>query len=87
MHAKNKVFTISGSDACLLFFFFFFSPSFLCVLFLQAKIDEVLNLIQNADPTGETRPDSSEMLGLEGRHMDQVVKAWIGAGGGGGGGE
>ena len=42
---------------------------------MQAKIDEVLNLIQNADPTGETRPDSSEMLGLEGRHRDQVVKA------------
>ncbi|XP_076437982.1 signal transducing adapter molecule 2-like isoform X2 [Babylonia areolata] len=31
----------------------------------ENKIDEVLNLIQNADPTGETRPDSAEMLGLE----------------------
>ena len=32
---------------------------------LQRKIDEVLNLIQNADPTGEIRPDTPQMLGLE----------------------
>ncbi|BFZ11096.1 hypothetical protein BsWGS_14135 [Bradybaena similaris] len=31
----------------------------------EAKIDEVLNLIQNADPTGETQPDSNHMLMLE----------------------
>lgn len=31
----------------------------------ETKIDEVLTMIQNADPTGETRPDSGEMLGLE----------------------
>ncbi|KAK7485980.1 hypothetical protein BaRGS_00022732 [Batillaria attramentaria] len=31
----------------------------------ETKIDEVLNLIQNADPTGETRPDTGEMLSLE----------------------
>ncbi|CAG5128190.1 unnamed protein product [Candidula unifasciata] len=31
----------------------------------EAKIDEVLNLIQNADPTGETQPDSDHMLMLE----------------------
>lgn len=31
----------------------------------EPKIDEVLNLIQNADPTGEIRPDTAEMLGLE----------------------
>ena len=32
----------------------------------ESKIDEVLALIQNADPTGETQPDSQQMLGLEG---------------------
>ncbi|KAH9508288.1 hypothetical protein Btru_050731 [Bulinus truncatus] len=31
----------------------------------EAKIDEVLALIQNADPTGETQPDSQHMLMLE----------------------
>ncbi|XP_070209310.1 signal transducing adapter molecule 1-like isoform X2 [Littorina saxatilis] len=31
----------------------------------EGKIDEVLNMIQNADPTGEIHPDSPEMLGLE----------------------
>ncbi|GFS06908.1 signal transducing adapter molecule 2 [Elysia marginata] len=31
----------------------------------ESKIDEVLTLIQNADPTGETHPDSPQMLGLE----------------------
>uniref|UniRef100_A0A0B6ZHD2 Signal transducing adapter molecule 1 n=1 Tax=Arion vulgaris TaxID=1028688 RepID=A0A0B6ZHD2_9EUPU len=31
----------------------------------EAKIDEVLTLIQNADPTGETQPDSHHMLMLE----------------------
>ncbi|XP_062566054.1 signal transducing adapter molecule 2-like [Saccostrea cucullata] len=31
----------------------------------EGKIDEVLQLIQNADPTGETQPDSTEMLRLE----------------------
>ncbi|CAI9728822.1 signal transducing adapter molecule 1-like [Octopus vulgaris] len=31
----------------------------------EAKIDQVLALIQNADPTGETQPDSSELLSLE----------------------
>jgi hypothetical protein len=36
------------------------------IFVVQGKIDEVLSLIQNADPTGEMRPDSGEMLGLEG---------------------
>ncbi|XP_069105870.1 signal transducing adapter molecule 1-like [Argopecten irradians] len=31
----------------------------------EEKIDNVLQLIQNADPTGETQPDSEEMLRLE----------------------
>lgn len=31
----------------------------------QGKIDEALQLIQNADPTGETQTDSTEMLRLE----------------------
>ncbi|XP_005109097.1 signal transducing adapter molecule 1 [Aplysia californica] len=31
----------------------------------ESKIDEVLALIQNADPTGETQPDSQQMLVLE----------------------
>lgn len=31
----------------------------------EPKIDEALNLIQNADPSGELRPDSAEMLRLE----------------------
>lgn len=31
----------------------------------ESKIDQVLALIQNADPTGETQPDSSELLSLE----------------------
>ncbi|GFO46179.1 signal transducing adapter molecule 2 [Plakobranchus ocellatus] len=31
----------------------------------EGKIDEVLTLIQNADPTGETHPDSQQMLVLE----------------------
>ncbi|XP_045180374.2 signal transducing adapter molecule 2-like [Mercenaria mercenaria] len=31
----------------------------------EAKIDDMLQQIQNADPTGETRPDSVEMLQLE----------------------
>ncbi|XP_059139951.1 signal transducing adapter molecule 1-like [Physella acuta] len=31
----------------------------------EAKIDEVLGLIQNADPTGVTQPDSGHMLMLE----------------------
>ncbi|GAB1603030.1 signal transducing adapter molecule 1-like [Argonauta hians] len=31
----------------------------------ETKIDQVLALIQNADPTGETQPDSSELLSLE----------------------
>lgn len=31
----------------------------------EEKIDKVLQLIQNADPTGETQPDSQEMLQLE----------------------
>ncbi|XP_033727539.1 signal transducing adapter molecule 1-like isoform X2 [Pecten maximus] len=31
----------------------------------EEKIDKVLQLIQNADPTGETQPDSEEMLRLE----------------------
>lgn len=31
----------------------------------EAKIDRALNLIQNADPTGEIRPDSPELLKLE----------------------
>ncbi|RUS71864.1 hypothetical protein EGW08_020373 [Elysia chlorotica] len=31
----------------------------------ETKIDEVLTLIQNADPTGETHPDSQQMLVLE----------------------
>ncbi|XP_052250279.1 signal transducing adapter molecule 1-like isoform X2 [Dreissena polymorpha] len=31
----------------------------------EEKIDHVLQLIQNADPTGETNPDSSEMVQLE----------------------
>ncbi|ESO86054.1 hypothetical protein LOTGIDRAFT_129863 [Lottia gigantea] len=31
----------------------------------ENKIDEVLALIQNADPTGEREPDSAEMLTLE----------------------
>ncbi|XP_025089579.1 signal transducing adapter molecule 2-like isoform X2 [Pomacea canaliculata] len=31
----------------------------------ESKINEVLNLIQNADPTGETCPDTPEMLSLE----------------------
>ncbi|XP_055954930.1 signal transducing adapter molecule 1 [Patella vulgata] len=31
----------------------------------ENKIDEVLTLIQNADPTGEREPDSAEMLALE----------------------
>ena len=33
----------------------------------QTKIDEMLQVIQNADPTGETRPDTQEMLSLEER--------------------
>ncbi|KAK3087397.1 hypothetical protein FSP39_005418 [Pinctada imbricata] len=33
----------------------------------EEKIDEMLQLIQNADPTGETRPDTPEMLNLEER--------------------
>ena len=32
----------------------------------ETKIDEVLGLIQNADPTGETQPDTQHMLALEG---------------------
>ncbi|XP_048781344.1 signal transducing adapter molecule 2-like isoform X2 [Ostrea edulis] len=31
----------------------------------ESKIDEVLQLIQNSDPTGETQTDSTEMLRLE----------------------
>ncbi|KAL5013963.1 hypothetical protein ScPMuIL_008233 [Solemya velum] len=31
----------------------------------EGKIDQMLQLIQNADPTGETQPDSPEMLFLE----------------------
>ena len=31
----------------------------------EEKIDKVLQLIQNADPTGETQPDTQEMLQLE----------------------
>ncbi|XP_071113370.1 signal transducing adapter molecule 2-like [Haliotis cracherodii] len=31
----------------------------------ENKIDETLQLIQNADPTGETQPDSQELLNLE----------------------
>ena len=38
--------------------FFFFFP--------QAKIDQVLTMIQNADPTGESQPDPPELLPLEG---------------------
>jgi len=33
----------------------------------QSKIDDVLQLIQNADPTGENNPDNVEMLQLEGK--------------------
>lgn len=32
----------------------------------KAKIDEALNLIQNADPTGEIEPDTDHLLMLEG---------------------
>jgi len=39
------------------------------VLILQEKIDKVLQLIQNADPTGETQPDTQEMLQLEGKEL------------------
>lgn len=35
------------------------------VCMFQGKIDEALQLIQNADPTGETQTDSTEMLRLE----------------------
>ncbi|XP_074656155.1 signal transducing adapter molecule 2-like isoform X2 [Tubulanus polymorphus] len=31
----------------------------------EEKIDQCLELIQNADPTGENRPDTTEMLSLE----------------------
>ncbi|CAH1772968.1 unnamed protein product [Owenia fusiformis] len=31
----------------------------------ESRIDDCLEMIQNADPTGETRPDTPEMLGLE----------------------
>lgn len=41
---------------------------------LQSKINEVLNLIQNADPTGETCPDTPEMLSLEGRTFQYLLK-------------
>lgn len=40
---------------------------------LQSKINEVLNLIQNADPTGETCPDTPEMLSLEGRTFQNMI--------------
>lgn len=36
-------------------------------LLLQSKIDDMLQQIQNADPTGEVNPDTVEMLQLEGR--------------------
>lgn len=32
----------------------------------ESKIDDVLQLIQNADPTGEIQPDGAELLTLEG---------------------
>lgn len=35
------------------------------ICMFQGKIDEALQLIQNADPTGETQTDSTEMLRLE----------------------
>ena len=33
----------------------------------EDKIDKCLQLLQNADPTGEQRPDSQEMVVLEGK--------------------
>ena len=47
----------------------FFYELLLCLvheLFFQSKIDNMLQQIQNADPTGEINPDSTEMLQLEG---------------------
>lgn len=35
------------------------------VLIDEKKIDDCINLLQNADPTGEIQPDSQEMLHLE----------------------
>lgn len=44
-----------------------FSLLYIQILSLfQSKIDDVLNMIQNADTTGEIQPDTVEMLTLEG---------------------
>ncbi len=32
----------------------------------QEKIDKVIAMLQNADPTGATTPDPSDMVSLEG---------------------
>ena len=37
----------------------------------EDKIDKTLNMLQNADPTGETNPDPPDMLQLEG--MDRFI--------------
>ena len=46
------------------------------VFILQEKIDKVLQLIQNADPTGETQPDTQEMLQLEGKEPFRGCFFW-----------
>ena len=43
----------------------------------QEKIDRCLQLIQNADPTGENTPDPPEMARVEGNDLHTVVKAVI----------
>ena len=47
------------------------------VFILQEKIDKVLQLIQNADPTGETQPDTQEMLQLEGKELFRGSFFWF----------
>ena len=45
--------------------------SMLCIVcYFQSKIDNTLQMIQNADPTGVNQPDSNEMLILEGRRRN-----------------
>ena len=43
-------------------------------LSFQELIDKVLDMLQNADPTGEGNPDPSDMTTLEGKFLRLTIE-------------
>lgn len=62
---RRKVHKLGGFLFCFVFSSETTDFLLFCLCIFQSKIDEVLQLIQNSDPTGETQTDSTEMLRLE----------------------